>query len=62
MAPDFSKKTITFELPENWEKQMDKELKRLAKIQSGMSEGVETSGYLSVVIVVVIIWFVWQFI
>lgn len=58
--PLIIKKTITFELPQNWEKQMDKELKKLVKIQSGEAEGGETGGCLSVVIVAVIIWFVWQ--
>ena len=49
-------KTITFELPKGWEKQIDHEFKRIERKHLSVKEDSIANGYLAIIIIVIIIW------
>jgi len=55
-SPRVIEKTITFELPAGWEKQMNRELKRAKRNQLRESGNAGTNGCLAFVVGVFIIW------
>ena len=58
-TPLVIEKTITFELPNNWEKQMSKEIKKLAFVQTE-AKPEKNNGCLPLIILSFVIWVVWQ--